>query len=134
MNFQVHSDIFDDVYKQSRPTFEGIIKGRERERPSIYEFIAALKEDTGSLWHLRARVYSRSCGKELNRADLRVFVDACPPFKAMMLGLSVALFDRCIRDEKSRSNYRAAWLDLLAAAYLPVAISSSRMTVASGIR
>jgi hypothetical protein len=118
-DFEAKSEDFEAVYRDARPIFDAIVEGRERERPPISEFITALKADSGSLWHLCGGVYSRGCGKEMDIPAMRVFVDACPPFNAMMLGLCVALFDRCVRHVRARADYRAGWLDLLAGAYLP---------------
>jgi hypothetical protein len=43
----------------------------------------------------------------------------CPPFKALLVALCLAQYDRCIRDERQESLGKAGRVDVLSAVYLP---------------
>jgi hypothetical protein len=64
---------------------------------------------------LRARFAKTPC----NEDTLRTFYESCPPFRALLIAIIVAGYDRCIRDIRHGESYRAGRTDLLMATYLP---------------
>ena len=66
-----------------------------------------------------ADLYKRATGKETDEATIRKFVDACPPFKALLLAICTAEFEYTIRDLLTGTSFRAGRMDLYSAVYLP---------------
>jgi hypothetical protein len=116
---EARSDEFESVYQGARLAFDRIFEEPGAERPPISKLIEGLKKDGGALWRIATGIYKRATGKELSELEIRAFVDACPPFHALLLSLCVAQFQRCIRDVRTENMYKAGRLDLFMATYLP---------------
>src|SRR5579884_3115632 len=54
-----------------------------------------------------------------DRSTVRRFVEACPPFRALVLAVCLAQYEHCIKEPNSGPSYRAGCSDLLMAVYLP---------------
>jgi hypothetical protein len=117
-DFEANSATFEAVYRDARPAFDRIFKGKEKKRPTVSELIDMLK-NRGAFWKLGMGGYKRACGKDISEDGFRAFIDACPPFNALLLSLCVAEFHRCIKHVRARSDFKAGRLDLFSSVYLP---------------
>lgn len=52
-------------------------------------------------------------------AEVRDFIERCPPFKALLLSLCFSQYDMCIRDPRKLSLGKAGRHDMFSAVYLP---------------
>jgi hypothetical protein len=86
---------------------------------SFDEVIDILTADGGALWKTGISFYRRPTGVELTEIEIRDFIDACPPFHAMLLSVGVAHYHGAIRDVRASAQYGAGRLDLFSATYLP---------------
>lgn len=73
----------------------------------------------GAFWAIGADLYERATGKKADEATIRKFVDACPPFNALLLAICMAEFEYTIRDLRTGTSFRAGRMDLYSAVYLP---------------
>jgi hypothetical protein len=115
-DFELRSDEFETVYKDAKPAFDKLFEPEDAERPPIDGLVEALK--SGAFWSLARGMYKRGCGVEIDEAGVKEFVEKCPPFNTALLGMSVAQFERLIRDVRTES-YKAGRIDLFSAVYLP---------------
>jgi len=116
-DFKARRREFEAIYRDTRARFDPIFAQNDAERPTLAELIDVLKR--GAFWGLASGIYKRGCGREIDEAGIKRFIEACPPFNAAILSLCVAQFQRCIRDWRAPSFYNAGRLDLFMAVYLP---------------
>ncbi len=110
---------FETIYRNARPAFERIFEKAGAERPSISDFIRALKVEGGAFWAQGISIYERPTGKALDETGIQAFVNICPPFHALLLCLMIAEFHRCVKDPNAESLFKAGKLDLMMSVYLP---------------
>ena len=60
----------------------------------------------------------RATGTRPAEAEVKDFVERCPPFKALLVALCFSQYDRCIRGEREPSLGRAGRYDMFSAVYL----------------
>ena len=116
-----HEDkVFTGIFTDARPYFEEIFQ-HQGERLASYEtLIEALQTGKdGAFWAIAADLYMRASGKEVDDRTIRNFVDACPPFKALLLAIFVAQYEYSIRDLRVGTSLRAGRVDLYCATYVP---------------
>jgi hypothetical protein len=61
-------------------------------------------------------LYGKPTGVKINEAAARDFVDACPPFRALLMALCVAQHQRSVQNPRQKST---GVCDLYASVYLP---------------
>lgn len=110
---------FKSIYTDARPHFDKIFEATSDPRPTIPDLLERFKQDDGVLWGFAESIYKKVGKKSFNRKNVRDFYDKCPPFRALILSLFVALYERCVRDERQGKSYRAGGVDLFYSAYLP---------------
>jgi hypothetical protein len=110
---------FEKLYNQMRPSFDAIFQDKKNVRPSLTELLEHFKRDGGAIWGYADLLYSRSARNKPNEATLRMFFEACPPFRALTIALYAAQYERCIRDVRKPDSMRAGRVDTYMAAYLP---------------
>jgi hypothetical protein len=110
---------FEEIYTSPRPKFDSFFENYLGQRPSISELVEFFKRCGGAIWGLGAMLYGKVAQGASDETTIRHFYDVCPPFRALLLGLGIAIHERCVRDEKGGESYRAGRQDLLSAVYLP---------------
>ena len=106
--------VFEAALSSVRKTFR-----RWGKRPATFaELLARLQVPGGAFCRPMVR-HGHSVGNKPTEDKLRRFVAECPPFRCLLLALSMAQYERCIRDTKTGESYRAGRSDLLCAVYLP---------------
>jgi len=110
---------FAQVFNGARPRFEELFsQGTARPRTFI-ELLSQLQGTGGAYWLYGIGLYERVGKHRPDEAVIRQFIDNCPPFRAVVLATVLAQYERCIRDLKSGTSYRAGRIDLYMSAYLP---------------
>lgn len=104
---------------QLRKKFQELFASGTKRPRNYAEFLSILQAPGGAFWRLAERMYGRTTGFSAGEDAMRVFIAACPPFYAALLGIFVAYYDRCIRDLKTGPSLRAGRYDLFMSVYLP---------------
>jgi hypothetical protein len=111
---------FVKVYEDARPAFDTLFKDSTANQPeSVSELVARLQSQGGAFWPLATGLYSRVGKLQPSEAMVRKFVGVCDPFRALMLGLCVAQYDRCIRPQNVGPSLRSGRIDTFMATCLP---------------
>lgn len=106
-------------FSSAKPVFQRLFEMRSGERPSLEEVTARLLAEDGVNRQIASSLFERGTGTRPSKAELQDFMERCPPFRALLVGLCVSQHDRCIRAERQESLGRAGRNDILSAAYLP---------------
>lgn len=73
----------------------------------------------GAFWTLAGRLYSRVGKHTPDEATIRRFTNDCDPFRALMIALCAAQYDRCIRPQHVDPSLRSGRNDTMMAICLP---------------
>jgi len=119
---------FDRMWKKLRPRLDVILAKDPSKRPTSYrEAVAIAVMDGGVLWGIGRGLYKHVSVNDPSEADIRVFIDVCPPFRAACYGLVMAWYNESLRAKDGTA--RPGRNDLMMAAYLPYC---SRFITADG--
>lgn len=109
---------FDSVFDPVRAGFQRNFETMDTRRPeSVSELESIYKRPGGHYWQVAINLFERAIGKRVDEETIRRFITQCPPFRALLSALNVALFDRCVLEDQ-RSNV-AGRNDLFMSVYLP---------------
>jgi len=110
---------FEKFWKRLRPKLDSILAKEPSKRPNSYkEAVAISVRDGGVLWGVGQRLYKYVSKSEPTEAEIRSFMDVCPPFRAACYGLVMAWYNWSLRAQDDRT-LAAGRNDLMTAAYLP---------------
>jgi len=107
---------FSEIYEGARPAFQELLRKHGSAPLDLDELVHALQTQAGAFWSMASGLYSRPSGLNINEGAARDFVDACPPFRALLIALCLAQHRRCIEDPQHKS---AGAFDLYGSVYLP---------------
>ncbi len=117
---QILSHGFEAIYTRIHVDLEPLLCVPAHQRPTIQEFVATSRRSGGSMWTLGGKVvWARFAQTPCDEDTLRAFYQSCPPFRAFLIAMIVAGYDRCVRDIKREQSFRAGRMDLFMATYLP---------------
>lgn len=114
-----HNKAFLEIFREARPALQRIIADGIGSRPSLEDVSARFLDAGGAVLAIGAGIMERSTGVRPEKTDVTVFMERCPPFKALLGALCVIEFDLCIRAEGKPSLGNAGRLDMFSAVYLP---------------
>lgn len=110
---------FRSIFAAAKPAFQKLFEGSSGQRPSLPKVTDILLTEGGAHLSIGAELVERAIGTRPVEADVKDFMDRCPPFKALLVALCFSQYDRCIRGEREPSLGRAGRLDMFSAVYLP---------------
>jgi len=109
---------FQKMWKELRPELDEILRQDPSKRPTTYkQAIEIATMERGVLWSFGSVLYDRVARREPTDAEIKAFMDVCPPFRATCHGLVMAWYNGSLRtpDGTATANRN----DLMMAAYLP---------------
>lgn len=112
---------FEQIYEHARPAFEELFQRSPEQRPaSAADLVKALQVPGGAFWAMAIKLYTAKAKNLPDEDTIRRFVDACPPFRALLMASFVAQHDRCDRTLTDAEQKKLAKRnDLFMSAYLP---------------
>ncbi|MGH9438471.1 MAG: hypothetical protein ACRD22_11400 [Terriglobia bacterium] len=118
--FQRLRNEFDQTLERMRPVFREAFGLKEFDSAPRFEDVAPrLLSKEGAQFRLGIDYIADTVKFEPDAKQVRDFMERCPPFSAMLIALTVALYDRCIRRETDAWIGKAGREDVLSASYLP---------------
>jgi len=108
---------FVQIFRDAKPAFQAIFDA-ETTRPSLHAVTERLLAPGGAHLAIGAGLVERATGTCPSEDETKNFVDRCPPFKALLVALCFAQYDRCIRAEGEPSLGKAGRVDMFSAVYL----------------
>jgi hypothetical protein len=111
---------FAKTYNDARPAFDRLVESDPEKAPrSISELVAGLQRPAGGFWNAAQSLYNRVAKHPADEALVRMFTEACDPFRAMMIAIFAALYDRCLKPPNVSPPLRTGRTDTFMAIYLP---------------
>ncbi|HXX24824.1 MAG TPA: hypothetical protein VEO19_16915 [Terriglobia bacterium] len=107
---------FAQIHERARPHFQKLFRRHGAPPPSLNGLVEALQVPRGAFWSMASDLYSEPTGVNINEAAARDFVDACPPFRSLLMALCVAQHQRSVQNPRQKST---GVVDLFASVYLP---------------
>jgi hypothetical protein len=109
---------FESAYRRAADAVRSQFDGDSRQ--SREKFITSFKAGNGPTWGIGKGLFERATKGECSDEQVRTFYDVCPPFRALLVSLAVAEYERCVRDFNNRErSMKAGRFDLFMATYLP---------------
>ena len=111
---------FAGIFDNARPHFDELFIQKVTDRPTDFRgLVTRLQGPSGAYWNFGKGFYERSAKIRPDEDTIRKFIDDCPPFRALILVVCIAQYERCIREMPSGESYRAGAFDLYSSVYLP---------------
>jgi hypothetical protein len=108
------------MWKALRSEFDRILATDPSKRPGSYnEAVIIATLPGGVLWGFGRRLHSHITGQGVTEAEIKAFMDACPPFRGACYALLMPWYDHGFRLRLPGDLPAAGRNDLLMAAYLP---------------
>lgn len=130
-------ETFESWFTDLRPKLQEIYE-KAKQRPHAYEDVVRLSQEPGGvLWGFAKELYRSAqewnavpAGLDPERKEsermpgpddetVKEFVNACPPFRAVVLAFILTWYDRCLREVHNDPKFKAGRVDQFMAVYLP---------------
>jgi hypothetical protein len=110
---------YEDMWAGLRPQLDAVFeKYGECAPPRFREVIARLQSGSTLIWYMGKLLYDRSARIDASEATVREFIDACPPFRAIIYAMLLSWYDRTVSPEDGE-KFEAGRNDLFMAVHLP---------------
>jgi hypothetical protein len=110
---------YEDMWADLRPELEAVFKKHGEVPPTTFrEGVARMQSEGNLIWHMGKLLYDRAAETDASEATIREFMEACPPFRALIYAMLLSWYDRAVRDEKGE-KFEAGRNDLFMAVHLP---------------
>jgi hypothetical protein len=117
---RANNKVFVAVYDDTKPAFDRLFAaGTERLPGSVSELVTQLQGGGGAFWTLAANLYARVATKPVDETTIRRFAMRCDPFRALMIALVAAQYERCVRPRHARPSLRSGRNDTFMSVCLP---------------
>ena len=111
---------FDKMWLELRDKLEEIYQRHGSPRPLTFaEEVPRAIGENGLLWEIAKGLYDRASVTPANGETIRLFAEACPPFRCVVYALLMAWYDRSVRDWNVGEKFHAGRFDLFMSVYLP---------------
>lgn len=110
---------YEDMWAGLRPELEAVFqKHGEAPPPTFREVVARMQAEGNLIWHMGKLLYDRAAETDASEATIKEFMEACPPFRALIYAMLLSWYDRAVRDEKGE-KFEASRNDLFMVVHLP---------------
>lgn len=111
---------FDKMWRELRGKLEEAFQRDGASRPLTFaEVIPHAIGENGLFWEIAKGLYNRAAVTPATDETIRLFAEACPPFRCVVYALLMAWYDRSMREYQGGEKFHAGRFDLFMAIYLP---------------
>jgi hypothetical protein len=107
------------IFSAAKSAFQKLFEENKEQRPSLRAVTEHLMSGGGAYLTIAAGLVERATKTLPPESEVKDFIERCPPFKALLVALCFAQYDRCIRGENEPSLGKAGRYDMFSAVYLP---------------
>jgi hypothetical protein len=112
-----YKQMFSKLRPQLRKVFED---HREAPPTTLREAVSRLQGAEKSLiWSMGKLLYDRGAETDASIATVKLFMEACPPFRALVYAMIMSWYDLGVRDPHVGEKFKAGGNDLFMSIYLP---------------
>lgn len=115
---RAHDHTFVSVFANARPAFDELAANGTTMPGTVAELVGQLQVG-GAFWTLARNCFNRVATKPSDDTAIRKFYAECPAFRAIMIAIFAAQFDRCIRSRTQSPSLKAGRSDTFMATCLP---------------
>jgi hypothetical protein len=115
---RTHNKTFVSMYAEAKRAFDKLAAEGVSMPGSVAELVIQLQQG-GAFWTIARDLYDRVAKNPSDDAIIREFYAACPPFRAILIAIVTAQYDRCIRAPNAGPSLKAGRNDTFMAACLP---------------
>jgi|ERR1700675_300624 len=110
---------YEGMWSGLRPQLMEVFKKHGEAPPATFrEVIARLQSGSNLIWNMGKLLYDRASGTDASEATVREFMDACPPFRAIIYAMLLSWYDRAVSPENGE-KFESGRNDLFMAVHLP---------------
>lgn len=109
---------FEKMWKELRPKLDEILAQDPSKRPTSYRAAVAIATmEGGVLWGVGRELYRYVTGSTPTEAEIKTFMEMCPPFRAACYALVMAWYEGALKPPGEEAS--AGRNDLMMAVYPP---------------
>lgn len=97
---------FDGAYSGARTPFDELAATGVKMPASVADLVCQLQQG-GAFWKLARNLYERAATRSIEDANVQRFYSECEPFRALMIAVFAAQYDRCIRQGDDGRSLKA---------------------------
>ncbi len=119
MDLKARKKEYEDMWSGLRPELEAVFKKYGEAPPSTFrECIARLQSGSNLIWNMGKLLYDHVSETNASETTVREFIDACPPFRAIIYAMLLSWYDRAVSPEDGE-KFGAGRNDMFMAVHLP---------------
>lgn len=115
---RAHNKVFVGVYSDAKAAFDELATSGIKMPCDVAELVSQLQQG-GAFWTLARNLYERVATIPADDATIKRFYADCEPFRALMIAIFAAQFDRCIRPSTEGPSLKSGRNDTFMATCLP---------------
>jgi len=115
---RAHNKVFVDVYADAKNAFDKLAATGIAMPTTVAELVSQLQQG-GAFWTLARNLYERVATIPADDGAIKRFYAECEPFRALMIAVFAAQFDRCIRPTNEGPSLKSGMNDTFMATCLP---------------
>jgi hypothetical protein len=110
---------YEEMFVNIRPELEEVFKRHgEAPPPTFREAIARSQRDGSLIWNMGKLIYDRPAQTDVSETTIKEFMEACPPFRALIYAMLMSRYDLAVRDDKGE-KFEAGRNDMFMSVHLP---------------
>jgi hypothetical protein len=110
---------YREMFVNIRPKLEEVFKRHGGvPSPTFREAIARTQREGSLIWNMGKLLYDRPAQTDASEATIKEFMDACPPFRALIYAVLLSWYNLSFRDDKGQ-KFTAGRNDMFMAGHLP---------------
>ena len=112
---------YKQMFSNLRPELRKVFDAHGETPPTtLREAVTRLQGTEKSLiWSMGKLLYDRGAETDASIATVKQFIEACPPFRALVYGMIMSWYDLGVRDPHVGEKFKAGGNDLFMSIYLP---------------
>ena len=112
---------YKQMFSNLRPELRKVFDAHGEAPPTtLREAVTRLQGTEKSLiWSMGKLLYDRGAETDASLATVKQFIEACPPFRALVYGMIMSWYDLGVRDLHVGEKFKAGGNDLFMSIYLP---------------
>jgi|HubBroStandDraft_1064217.scaffolds.fasta_scaffold133588_1 hypothetical protein len=109
------------MFTDMRPDLTAVYERHGEPLPrTLDEVITRLHRPNSKLiWSIGKMLYDRTARTELDESAMNAFIEACPPFRAILYGMILSHYDIALRDRHTGEKFQSGRNDMFMSVYLP---------------
>jgi hypothetical protein len=110
---------YKDMWSNLHPELEEVFRRHGEDPPLTFREAVARSQREGSLiLSIGKLLYNRAAQTDASASTMQYFIDACPPFRALIHAMLMSWYNLSVRDDKGE-RFEAGRNDMFMAVHLP---------------